>query len=195
MQKLLRWMNRRVPPLNEDWLAAGSPEAEGEFSSTQTLMLPISIIACCSILSITSRFNGWRSRWAMPLEWIWCKLKRMSLAMTWISPRLRGFPRVIMYSKRLGGRSGILIYSSYCICSSTRLVCLASGSLLARLATIFFMRDRLTRQVGSFAMKKYILFDLYMYSILPRLMASGKLVSARVCRTIKVFSALLNLDC
>jgi len=76
------------------------------------LMLLKSPFVCFSMLSITSRFKGCKSKCTMPFEWIWCRLKRRSLAMTWMSPRLSGLPLVIRYSNRLGGREGILICSS-----------------------------------------------------------------------------------
>jgi len=63
-----------------------------------------------------------------------------------------------------------------------------------RLASIFLISERLTMHVGSLAMKKNILFDLYMYSILLRFTDSCRFVSARACLKINFFSSLLNLD-
>lgn len=60
---------------------------------------------------------------------------------------------------------------------------------------IFFMRDRLTMQGGSLEMKKNMLADLYIYSILLRLIDSCKFVRARACRKMNFFSSLLNLVC
>ena len=53
----------------------------------------------------------------------------------------------------------------------------------------------LIMQVGSLAMKKNMLFDLYMYSILLIFSDSYMFVNARACLKMNFFSSLLNLDC
>lgn len=109
--------------------------------------------------------------------------------MTWMSPKFKAFPLAMRYSNRLGGRMAILIYSSFSICFMTLV-----PSSCSRFSSIFRIRERLTRHVGSFVRKKNMLFDLYMYSILLTLIDSCMFIRDNACFNTNFFSSLLNFD-